>query len=263
MMSESLLEDRWEKLKPMIARSVLSYNHFLRRASEKWLPLLERDGHFRQLHDSAEKSEKDSMAAIGLARYLAKISDKRPREVMGIIRGVCIEGDVRRRNPWVLSLFAEAACSMPTEFGRLLVPKITADNWADVPYAGQTHGHLSKLMLRLADDGHGKESLMLCKMLLSVRLGGPGGLRHHEESGAGSRAGPVLDQYSYEAVLKDYVPRLFQKFPRQVVELLVESLDLVTRLDGKGRGAGNRHTAVPGILTGVSGERCLEPWSSC
>ncbi len=234
---EKPTKNNFKKLRPLLARNRSSYDYFFQRASGDWLPFLVREKHFENPEHIIMDSNGIGFPVWKPGKYLARISNKKPQQIVKIIQNISFPKEKAKRNPWILDDLTNATINMPTKYGKMLVPKIVKENWIDIPYytlLGQT---MAELMMKLAHDGYEKESLELCRILLDVTLGNPvyQGRYIPNKHKIERDVKPVLNYRDYKTILKSDIPFLFEKFPLSVIDLLITLLNKIIYLDNVGR----------------------------
>ena len=224
-----------ENLKPLLERSLSTYNHFFQHASGNWLPFLANEKYFNSPRHIIQGSEGIQFPIWWPGRYLAKVAYEQPELVAKIIKDVTLPQEKKERNPWILEDFVRAAIAMPTKHSRRLVSKIMEERWVDIPYDTAIGLHIAKMMVKLTDDGYKEESIKLCEILLNVVLSEP---TYRENSIQGNTTErdvePVLDDLVYTETLKD-IFHLYDQFPVHVICLLIKLLEKTVKLDNRGR----------------------------
>lgn len=228
--------DDFKKIKYLVARNSSAYNHFFQNASAKWLPFLVKEKYIKNPPHIIKEGDKIRFSPWPQAVYLWKISSQLPLEVSKIILNFQIPKKADERNPWLLDYFIKAAINMPPKYAKSIAVKISKENWTNIAYHNYLDTPISQLMKKLAESGYEKETMMLARVLLDVKLGEPyvtGGIL--EEYKTVRSVKPVIDNYFYGELLKKEIPYIFDKFPNSVNKLLIELVTKMLFLENVGR----------------------------
>jgi len=226
----------FNNLKQSISRNSSAYNYFFQNANAEWLPFLLKD---RYLKDPPHITEVDGERRFSIwppATYLWKASSKKPKEVSEIILNFKIPKKEDERNPWLLDYFIKAAINMPPKYGKLIAEKIYKEKWIRVTYHNYLDRPISELMKKLGDAGLEKETVMLARSLLDIKLGEEyvtGGII--EEYKKRRDVKPIVDSFWYGELLKKEIPYVFEKFPKSITELLIDLVTKMIYLENVGR----------------------------
>lgn len=227
----------FNNLKQLISRNSSAYNYFFQNATAKWLPFLFKDNYLKDPPHIVKVGEERRFSVWSPAIYLWKSSSEKPDEVSKIIVNFKIPKKDDERNPWLLDYFVKAAIEMPPKYGKLIAEKIYNEKWIQTSYHNYLDRPISELMKRLSDTGFKKETVMLARTLLNVKLGEPyvtgGILEDYKEK---RDVKPVIDNYWHGELLKNEIPYVFEKFPEAITELLIELVTSMIYLENIGRG---------------------------
>jgi len=227
----------FNNLKQLISRNSSAYNHFFQNANAKWLPFLIKDKYLKDPPHISEVEGERRFSVWSPATYLCKASSEKPKDVAKIILNFKIPKKEDERNPWLLDYFIKAAVNMPPKYGKLIARKIHKEKWTHVSYHNYLDRPISELMKKLTDAGCEKETVMLARTLLDVKLGEPyvtGGIL--EDYKKVQDVKPVVDHYWYGELLKKEIPYVFKKFPNAITELLIDLVTKMIYLENVGRG---------------------------
>ena len=211
-----------KKLEFLMSKNTQSYNYFFRNAKSNWLQTLVIDGkYFKEVPSVIKKENSYSFPFWPESYYLERIASEKPQLVERVISQIPTPKKELEKNSTVLRNFVSAAIHMPPEIGKLIAEKAIKERWHSGTFMSILEKDLSDLMLNLGDSEF-ETALDLCDFLLDVTL---------VDSGISDLAGisrkdirPVIDNYSYEKILKKDIPVLGEKDRDAVLQVLVKKL---------------------------------------
>lgn len=235
-------ENDFKSLKQLISNSS-RYTYFFENASSTWLPFLLKEKYLKSPKHILEIDGEKRFSGWSPSKYLWRSAVEKPDEVSKIILGFNIPKKQNERNPWLLDYFVKAAVAMPPKNSKLIAQKIYKEKWIETSYQHYLDRPISELMKKLGDAGLEKETTLLARTLLNVKLGEQyitGGII--EEYKKRQDVKPVVDSYWYGELLKNEIPYVFEKVPKAITSLLVDILTNLVYLENIGRGDKNSKT---------------------
>lgn len=229
--SDSTLKD----MRYLIERDTSSYDHFFQNASEDWLPFLIKQEYFDNLQHVIKEGDKIRLSLSTPSAYLARIADKRPKEVLKVILGYKTPR-IEERNPIILENFIKAATKIDSRISRALVKKIQNEKWLNVSFFSRLDQSIGDFMVKLSNDGHHDDAISLAKILFDVRNTDPyprwGLLEEHTMI---KDVRTVIDDFWYEEIAKSKLPILAKNNPSSLVSFLLSLLNKIIFLENLGR----------------------------
>jgi hypothetical protein len=160
------------KLDPEKIREIISLNfdarqYFFTKADENWLDWLWENGLLDAIKQKAEDPTRYGYRTPEL-NYLARMTEKKAKEVVGIMLLVTISKD--KFNPEVIDQFLRICSSLPAEELARIVPKIHDDNWVRLMSIFNHYGFdYEKIFQTLTNAKDYKNIIMLAEVVLSVK----------------------------------------------------------------------------------------------
>ena len=227
----------FNELKILMSKNSSAYNHFFQNASSVWLSYLLKDGYFKNSSHITEINGDRKFVIWSPAAYLLKSASTEPNKVSKIILGIQIPKKPDERNPRLLEFFVMTAIEMPSQYGKLIVKRISKECWIKTPYPNYLDIPISQLMKKLADANLEHPTQLLAYALLDVKLGESyvtGGLIDDYKKIQDVKS--IIDSFRYGEIIKKEIPYVFEKFPKSITLLLVCLVKKMIYLENCGKG---------------------------
>lgn len=141
--------------------------YFFTKADENWLNWLWENGLLNVIKQKAEDPTRYGYRTPEL-NYLARMTEKKPKEVVDIMLSVSISKD--NFNPEVIDQFLRICSSLPTEQLARIVPKIRDDGWVRLMGVFNQWGFdYEKILQTLATAKDSENILILAEAALAVK----------------------------------------------------------------------------------------------
>ncbi|MCE9653277.1 MAG: hypothetical protein K8Q89_09555 [Nitrosarchaeum sp.] len=223
-----------EKLEFLMSKNTQSYNYFFANAKGNWLEVLVEDGkYFKKVPIVIRKENSYSFPFWPEAYYLERIASEKPDLVGKIILQTPTPKKDLEKNSTVLRNFVGAALKMPPKLGKLIAEKAILEKWRDGMISSVLDRELADLMIKLVDSEF-ETSLKLCDFLLDVTLMDTG-IPDMISSSSRKDVRSIIDRYSYETILKENIPVLYEKDHDVVIQILAKKLSKANWLASKTR----------------------------
>lgn len=203
-----------------LIRNTEAYNHFFQTVKESWADVLYRDGkYFKEIPKVIQKGNLCVFPSWPESYYLKQIASKRPALVQKIILEITPPANALDKNPRVLYDFVGAALKMPPELAKSVAEKAIEEEWhKDWSSFSILALELASLMIQLTD-AEFDTSLKLCSVLLEATSydSSISSLLGHVRKDLQS----VIDKHSYDEILKNNLPVLYDKDHDAVLDVLI------------------------------------------
>ena len=221
-----------EILELLMSKNTEAYRYFFTHATDNWLEVLaNNNNYFKHIPPVVKNENSYSSPFWPESFYLERVASKKPELVQRIILKIQLPAKNPERNIAVLRNFTRAALKMPPKIGKAVAEKAIQEKWRELTPVLILESDLADLMVRLVDTEFGA-SLRLCDFLLDVTLI-DSTIPNMFSSNSGKELCSVIDQYSYEKILKENVPVLSNKNHDAVIQILAKKLSKANYLDGK------------------------------
>jgi len=219
-------------------------NLFFEKVDPDWLKPLARKEFFKNPPEPI-KNENGSISfpIWPQSRYLIRVTDKRPKEVIEIIRNCEILPE--KLNPYVLSDFVEAALKMPSKFAKEIVNLVEKQKWLSSVYPFLLPDKLGDLVEKLAKNNETESALKLAELLFDVKIDEPIKLegRKGPFSVIHRDAKPLYDEWRFEQIIKNKTRELKERAIEEFISILCKRLAKALFLEQKQRN-GNRNKKI-------------------
>ena len=191
---------------------------FSRLASPDWLEPLSSRGFFLSIPKNIKEGNYIKFPNWPLSKYLIKISDIKPEEVITIIKKI-----PKTDNIGVHLDLINCGLQMPSNLAKELVP--LAKRWIVNPYPTLIPEKIGELIVKLTNDNEVAPALNLLKSLLDVKL------QNKEEAIFSRETEPLFNSWAYNQILIKIIPSIFSKDPNKVLEILCKKLSKAIELE--------------------------------
>jgi hypothetical protein len=192
---------------------------FLNLSSPAWLRPLQENDFFSNPPRSIKEGDYIMFPVWPQSRYLVKIAEQKPREVMDIIKNMQETDNFR-----VHLDFIDCAFQIPSSIAKEIVS--LARNWVRSPHTAFVPEKLGELVIKLCNDHELKPGMNLLSALLDIK--GP-----DKDTLSIREAQPYFTSWEYEQILQKVVPVVLQETSCEVVEILCQKLFNAINLEGK------------------------------
>jgi hypothetical protein len=200
---------------------------FNRLSTPAWLKPLSREGLFQSPPEPEHDEEKGTIGLMGWpqSRYLARMAESAPKEVLDIILEI-----PDTKNTRVHLDFADAALAMPVEMSAQLVPKMKT--WVESSYDLLLPRKLGQVMEQLARGNQIQPAIELARTLLAlVPDSKPArALDESKKIFAQRQPRPKFDAWEYGEIVKNNLPAVIDKAGGQALSVLCDLLEDAVRL---------------------------------
>lgn len=216
----------------MMRTNTILYRSFFAHAGAEWLDILAKDGnYFKYAPGEAMGNGPSSYAALPEFGYLERAAPSKPLETLNVIKSIKIPKNPFEQNPWAIRHLARAGAAMPPKHAREVAQKAIREGWHRAkPFYQITS--LAELVLRVSETDI-KTSLDLCSRLLDLTAEDTEGIKWTAALMRYRQIRGLLDDHSYEQIIKESVPRLADTDNDAVLEAmcdkLKESIDMENR----------------------------------
>lgn len=231
LLKATIGEEELRELVILLARNSASYGYFFDKAGDNWLQPLIQNGFFTRPPSTFKRDNLIFYPFWPESRYLARVADKRPKEVADVIikcAGNMLNSDVNTR---VLEDFMTAAVRMPLDESRKIADLAIRKRWRERNIASILNSKTDELAVRFAEWGEIATCLDLLKNLLDVTID-PANTQpsFHDVLG-------VIGDYEYEQILEKTVPKVFDRYPVEIIQFITSLLSKAILLSNKSRQA--------------------------
>ena len=192
-----------------------AYEYFFEHLnSPAWIAPLAERGFFADPPEPLVDGDFVQFPAWPESRYLVRVAQAAPKQVLGIIEGLPTTS-----NPRVHQDVLDAALAMGSALSLAVVPKVL--QWLEPPYQLLLADKASSFAAQLAGDGHPRAAVLIGLKLLQVAA-------DDQPSISGAQlplqVHGLVDQARYEAALRRIVSAMIPVAPRALVHMLITLL---------------------------------------
>ena len=193
-----------------------------------WLPLLIKRNFFTKPMPLIREGDQVSFPFWPESRFLARIADQKPREIMQIIME-CPDTD----NPNIHEDFADVALKVPVTQAAQLVGLVEKYRWLETPYHTLLPSRIGDLMQKLAAADKVTDALRLANLLCDVHGTQP--IRLKEKIGPISTIRPnaksVHDDWELLQIVEKKSNDLVVKAPTEFLNILCKRLAKAMKIE--------------------------------
>ena len=204
-----------EKLKELLKYPITEKYFFQKLESPNWLNKLEEINIFSNPPGKIKDGNLVYFSYWPLSKYLIKIAENKPREVMDIIKEL-----QKTNNTRIQEDFIECALKMPISIAIEIVP--LSMNWNRTLEHSLIPEKLGNLTIKLIEDSEVELALELIASLLDIEV---------KNQTSRFQLKDISEIHQYRGILEDVVPSLFETIPENVIDLLCQKLTKFIELE--------------------------------
>jgi len=216
--AQSPKEEDIDKLSELLKHPTHVRYFFNKLSSSEWLDPLKDKGFFLKSPRGIREGNYIKFPAWPLSEYLAKVAEKRPREVMDLIIHARETDNFR-----VWSDYIDCALRMPSHIAKEIVP--LAIKWTRTPFQTFIPSKVGELCIKLSDEIEANSSMLLLEAVLDVTIA------EDTDELIGKKAKPYFDSWEYGNILEKVVPTILNQEPLKVIEVLCNKLVKAIKLE--------------------------------